>query len=53
VALITDYGFGDDNALRYSVAIVSAAAGAAAIGFVVANLKYYDRSVREMEAAES
>lgn len=34
VALITDYGFGDPNALRYSLAIVGV--GASAIGLVLA-----------------
>lgn len=53
VALVTDYGFGDDLALRYSLAIVCASAGAFAIGFMVANLKYYRRAVVEMEEMEA
>jgi len=53
VALVTDYGFGDDAALRYSLSIVCAAAGTFAIGFLIANLKFYGPAVAEMERAES
>jgi MFS family permease len=53
VALVTDYGFRDDAALRYSLAVVCAGAGAFALGFLVANLKHYRRAVTEMEAAEA
>ena len=53
VALVTDYGFGDDAALRYSLAIVCAGAGAFALGFLVANLKFYGAAVVEMEQAET
>jgi MFS family permease len=52
VALVTDYGFREDGALRYSLAIVCAGAGAFAVGFLVANLKFYRQSVMEMEQAE-
>jgi MFS family permease len=50
VALVTDFGFGDDAALRYSVAIVSAGAGLAALGFLAANLRRYRAGVIEAEA---
>lgn len=53
VALVTDYGFGDDAALRYSLAIVCASAGAFAVGFLIANLKHYGPAVEEMERAET
>lgn len=53
VALVTDYGFGDDLALRYSLAIVCAGAGAFAVGFLIANLRYYGPAVTEMEHAEA
>jgi hypothetical protein len=44
--------FGDDLALRYSLSIVCALAGAFAIGFLGYNLKLYRRAVVEAEAAE-
>ena len=53
VALVTDYGFGDDLALRYSLAIVCASAGVFAVGFMIANLKHYGRAVVEMEQMEA
>ena len=52
VALFTDQVFGDDLALRYSLSIVCALAGAFAIGFLGYNLKLYRRAVVEAEAAE-
>lgn len=53
VALVTDYGFGQDTALRYSLSIVCAAAGLFAVGFLVANVKLYRRAVIAMEQAET
>jgi MFS family permease len=53
VALVTDYGFGDDAALRYSLALVCAGAGAFAVGFLITNLKYYGSAVVEMEQLEA
>lgn len=52
VAMVTDFGFGNDLALRYSMAIVFTGAGLFAVGFLVANLKYYRKAVEEMEAQE-
>jgi MFS family permease len=50
VALITDYVFADESALRWSIAILSAGAGAAALGFLASNLKLYRAGVIEAEA---
>lgn len=49
VALVTDYGFGDAASLRYSIAVVSSAAGVAALGFLGANLSLYRAGVIEAE----
>jgi len=49
VALVTDYGFGDDAALRYSIVWVVVGAGALALGFLVANLRHYRESVIEAD----
>ncbi len=49
VALVTDYGFGDAASLRYSIALVSGAAGVAALGFLGANLSLYRAGVIEAE----
>ena len=49
IALVTDYVFGDDAALRYSITIVALSAGTLAIGFLVANLKHYRASVIEAD----
>ncbi len=50
VALVTDYGFGDPAALRYSIAIVSMGAGVLALGFLAANLRRYRAGVIEAES---
>jgi MFS family permease len=50
VALVTDYGFGFDGALRYSISIVSLVAGVLGLGFLAANLKFYAAAVVEAEA---
>jgi len=50
VALITDFGFGDESALRYSIAVLGVGAGVAALGFLAANLKLYRAGVIEAEA---
>ncbi len=52
VALVTDYVYGDDLALRYSLALVCGLAGLFAIGFVASNLGRYGRAVSELEALE-
>lgn len=49
VALVTDYGFGDDGALRWSLAIVSAVASVLALGFLFTNLPLYRARVEEAE----
>ncbi|MCL4776528.1 MAG: MFS transporter [Gammaproteobacteria bacterium] len=49
VALITDYGFGDPQALRYSMAMVAAGAGILALGFLAANLRLYRAAMLEAE----
>lgn len=48
VAALTDYGFGDDQALRYSLLIVSTLACAAAIGLLAAGLRPYRESYARM-----
>ena len=50
IALMTDYAFQDESMLRYSISIVSGCAGVAALGFLVANIKYYRASVIEADA---
>ena len=50
VALITDYVFAADAALRYSLAMLSAAAGVLALGFLYTNLPRYRAGVIEAEA---
>jgi MFS family permease len=49
VAMVTDFGFGDDGALRWSLAIVCAAAGAVALGFLGAHLGLYRARITEVE----
>jgi MFS family permease len=50
VALVTDYVFGADAALRYSLAIVCCGAGLLATGSLVANLRLYRAGVIEAES---
>ncbi len=50
VGAITDYVFGDGAALRYTLAVVAAGAGCAAIGFLWANLAYYRKAIDEAES---
>lgn len=49
VAFATDYVFGDDLALRWSLALVSAAAGGVALGFLRAHLPRYGARVAAVE----
>jgi len=49
VASVTDFGFGDDNALRWSLAIVCAIASVIGLAFLTAHLPHYRRSVQEAE----
>jgi hypothetical protein len=53
VGAVTDLVFGDDAALRYSIAIVAVSAGVLALGFLVFNLKHYRASVIEADAWSS
>nr|WP_198043418.1 MFS transporter [Ketobacter sp. MCCC 1A13808] len=50
VALVTDYVFADDNALRYSLLIISSIATGLAIVLLFASLKPYQRSVEQLRA---
>ncbi|RMF98567.1 MAG: MFS transporter [Gammaproteobacteria bacterium] len=52
VALVTDYGFADEAALRYSLSLVCTGAGLFAIGFLLANLRHYRAAVLAMERTE-
>ena len=53
VALITDYGFGDPDALRYSLAIFSAIIGLLAIGTIRWGLEPYRRRAQAMQLEQS
>ena len=53
IALVTDFVFEDDKALRYSITIVAVGAGVLALGFLVFNLKHYRASVIEADAWSS
>ena len=50
VGLVTDFGFGDDGALRYSLAIVCAGASVMGLTFLLLHLPHYRASVREAES---
>jgi len=50
IAFVTDYVFADEQALRYSIAIVSGVAGSIALMFLVANIRHYRASVIEADA---
>jgi MFS family permease len=50
VASVTDYGFGYDAALRWSLAIVCSIASVVGILCLTANLPHYRRSVLEAES---
>jgi MFS family permease len=49
VAMVTDFGFADDGALRWSLAIVCAGAGAVALAFLTAHLGRYRARMAEVE----
>jgi MFS family permease len=49
VASVTDFGFGDDNALRWSLAIVCGVASVIGLAFLTAHLPHYRNGVREAE----
>jgi MFS family permease len=50
VALVTDYVFGYDDALQYSLAVVGAVAGVLALGFLMVHLRFYRARLVEAEA---
>jgi len=47
VGAMTDYVFGDESALRYTLAIVAACAGVVAFVFLTLNLRFYRRAMDE------
>jgi len=49
VAMVTDYVFKDDGALRYSIAIVSGTTGVIALALLLYNLRHYRQSVIEAD----
>ena len=50
VALVTDYGFGNDLALKWSMLIVGTVANLAAIALLYAGLKPYRETIARMRA---
>ncbi|MEO7386747.1 MAG: MFS transporter [Gammaproteobacteria bacterium] len=50
VAVVTDYVFADDNALRWSLAIVSGVSSIVGLVFLSAHLPYYRASVQDAAA---
>jgi MFS family permease len=49
IAMVTDYVFKDDLALRYSIAWVSGTTGVVALGLLLYNLAHYRKSVIEAD----
>ena len=49
VGLVTDYGFGNDGALRWSLSIVCAGASVLGLTFLALHLPHYRAGVREAE----
>jgi len=49
IALVTDYVFASDAALRYSIALVSGSAGAVALAVLYFNIRHYRVSVVEAD----
>lgn len=52
VALVTDYGFQNDNAVGYSLLIVGSSTGIVAALLLLAGLKPFARSMRHLQAWE-
>jgi len=50
IALVTDYVFADELALRYSIALVSGVTGVIALALLMFNVRHYKRSVIEADA---
>jgi MFS family permease len=53
VAFITDYVFGDESALRYSMAIIGFIAPLLSVIFAIVTLRPYQRSIAESETWNS
>ena len=49
IAAITDFGFGDQGALRYSIAITGAVALPIIIGLILMAMPHYRRAIAELE----
>ncbi len=49
VGIVTDYVFGDEMALRYTLSLISAVAGVAGLMFLRVHLRYYRVAVVEAE----
>lgn len=53
VGMVTDYGFGNDHALRWSMAIVSVGASVLGVVFLVMHLPHFRSRIREAAAWSS
>ena len=53
VGMVTDYGFGNDGALRWSLSIVCGGASVLGLTFLALHLPHYRAGVREAEAWDS
>jgi MFS family permease len=51
VALVTDFVFADESAVRYSLSLVSAIAGGLVTWMLIYNLKHYRETLAETERA--
>jgi hypothetical protein len=49
VGIVTDYVFGDEMALRYTLSLISAVAGVMGLMFLRVHLKYYRVAIVEAE----
>ena len=49
IAVVTDKVFGDENALRYSIALVSGVAGSMALVALMMNIRHFRASVIEAD----
>lgn len=52
IAAITDFGFGDQNALGYSIAIAGAVVLPVIIGLLIIALPHYRRAIMSLDAAK-
>jgi MFS family permease len=51
IAAITDFGFGDENALRYSIAITGAVTLPLIVGIIMAGMNNYRRALAEIQSS--